>query len=69
MQPGDSARGGRPTWPTAALAALHAVPGGEEAVLIGEVRAEPARTVVGVASYGDTRVMDMLVGVPLPRIC
>jgi hydrogenase expression/formation protein HypE len=53
----------------AALAALRAAPGGEEAVLIGEVRAEPARTVLGVASYGGTRVVDMLVGDPLPRIC
>ncbi|MEO6196329.1 MAG: hydrogenase expression/formation protein HypE [Thermoanaerobaculia bacterium] len=53
----------------AALAALHATPGGEEAVLIGEVREEPARTVLGVASYGGTRVIDMLVGDPLPRIC
>ena len=31
----------------AALAALQSVPGGEEAVLIGEVRSEPARTVLG----------------------
>jgi hydrogenase expression/formation protein HypE len=53
----------------AALAALRAAPGGEEAVLIGEVRAEPVRTVLGVASYGGTRVVDMLVGDPLPRIC
>jgi hydrogenase expression/formation protein HypE len=53
----------------AALAALRATPGGEEAVLIGEVREEPARTVLGVASYGGTRVIDMLVGDPLPRIC
>lgn len=53
----------------AALAALRAMPGGEEAVIIGEVREEPARTVLGVASYGGTRVVDMLVGDPLPRIC
>jgi hydrogenase expression/formation protein HypE len=53
----------------AALAALQALPGGAEAVIIGEVRAEPARTVLGVASYGGTRVIDMLVGDPLPRIC
>jgi hydrogenase expression/formation protein HypE len=53
----------------AALAALRATPGGEEAVVIGEVREEPARTVLGVASYGGTRVIDMLVGDPLPRIC
>ncbi len=53
----------------AALAALQATPGGEEAVLIGEVREEPARTVLGVAAYGGTRVVDVLVGDPLPRIC
>jgi hydrogenase expression/formation protein HypE len=52
-----------------ALAAVRATPGGEEAVLIGEVRAEPARAVVGVTSYGGTRAIDMLVGDPLPRIC
>ncbi len=53
----------------AALAALQATPGGEEAVLIGEVREQPTRTVLGVAAYGGTRVVDMLVGDPLPRIC
>ena len=53
----------------AALAALRETPGGEAAVVIGEVREEPARTVLGVAAYGGTRVIDMLVGDPLPRIC
>ena len=53
----------------AALDALHAVPGGEGAVVIGEVREQPARTVLAVSSYGGTRVVDMLVGDPLPRIC
>lgn len=52
----------------AALAALQATHC-EEAVVIGEVREEPARTVLGVASYGGTRVIDMLVEHPLPRIC
>jgi hydrogenase expression/formation protein HypE len=52
-----------------ALAAVRAVPGGEEAVFIGEVREAPARTVLAAASYGGTRVVDMLVGDPLPRIC
>jgi hydrogenase expression/formation protein HypE len=52
-----------------ALAAVHAVPGGGEAVIIGEVREQPARTVLAAASYGGTRVVDMLVGDPLPRIC
>lgn len=53
----------------AALAAVRATPGGEDAVLVGEIRAEPARTVVAATSYGGTRVVDMLVGDPLPRIC
>jgi hydrogenase expression/formation protein HypE len=53
----------------AALAAMRAVPGGEGAVCIGEVRPKPARAVVAVTSYGGSRVIDMLVGDPLPRIC
>ncbi len=53
----------------AALAAVRSVPGGEAAVIVGEVRAEPARTVLGVATYGGMRVVDMLSGDPLPRIC
>jgi len=52
-----------------ALAAIRAVPGGEDAASIGEIRAAPARTVLGVTSYGGTRAIDMLVGDPLPRIC
>jgi hydrogenase expression/formation protein HypE len=53
----------------AALDAVRSVPGGEEATLIGEVREKPARTVLTRASYGGTRVVDMLIGDPLPRIC
>jgi hydrogenase expression/formation protein HypE len=52
-----------------ALDAVRAVPGGEGATLIGEVRAEPARTVLAASAYGGARVVDMLVGDPLPRIC
>jgi hydrogenase expression/formation protein HypE len=52
-----------------ALAAVRGVPGGEGATFIGEVRAEPKRRVIGVNGYGGTRVIDMLVGDPLPRIC
>jgi hydrogenase expression/formation protein HypE len=52
-----------------ALATLRAMPGGEFAADIGEVRAQPARTVLGATSYGGTRAIDMLVGDPLPRIC
>lgn len=53
----------------AALEALRATPGGEDAVVIGEVREKPVGAVVGVSDYGGTRVIDMLVGDPLPRIC
>jgi len=53
----------------AALAALQGTPGGHEAVIIGEIREQPIATVLGAASYGGTRVIDMLVGDPLPRIC
>jgi hydrogenase expression/formation protein HypE len=52
-----------------ALEALRGVPGGSAAAIIGRVEIAPARTVVAVAAYGGTRVVDMLVGDPLPRIC
>jgi len=53
----------------AALAALQAAPGGHDAAMIGEVREQPAGTVLVSTLYGGTRVIDMLVGDPLPRIC
>jgi len=40
-----------------------------DAAIIGEVRASPARTVLAESPYGGARVIDMLVGDPLPRIC
>lgn len=52
-----------------ALDALRGVPGGEGAALIGRIALEPVRTVLAVAPYGGRRVVDMLVGDPLPRIC
>jgi hydrogenase expression/formation protein HypE len=53
----------------AALEALRSLEGGEEASIIGEVREEPARMVVMHTGFGGTRMIDMLVGDPLPRIC
>lgn len=53
----------------AALAALRGVPGGERAVEIGEVRAEPPGMVLLETAFGGRRVLDQLVGDPLPRIC
>src|SRR4051812_7431193 len=52
-----------------ALAALRAVPGCERAAEIGEVRTEPPGMVLMETSFGGKRVMDQLVGDPLPRIC
>ena len=49
--------------------ALLRTPGGAQAALIGEVRSEPAGTVLVTTRYGGTRMVDMLVGDPLPRIC
>ncbi len=53
----------------AALAVLRAHPQGRAAAIIGEVRAEPAAMVFLRTDIGGTRVLDMLVGDPLPRIC
>jgi len=53
----------------AALDAMRAVPGCEDAVEIGEVRTEPPGMVLVQTSFGGRRVMDQLVGDPLPRIC
>jgi hydrogenase expression/formation protein HypE len=52
-----------------ALHALQAVPGCEQAATIGEVRAQPPGLVLVHTSFGGRRVMDQLVGDPLPRIC
>jgi hydrogenase expression/formation protein HypE len=52
-----------------ALAALRAVPGCEEAAEIGEVKTEPPGMVLVETGFGGRRVMDLLVGDPLPRIC
>lgn len=53
----------------AALEAVKRTVGGSECVIIGEMREQPAGTVLGITGYGGTRVIDMLVGDPLPRIC
>ena len=52
-----------------ALNALHQTEGGEDAFTIGEVRAEPPSAVLVRTRYGGSRIVDMLVGDPLPRIC
>jgi hydrogenase expression/formation protein HypE len=53
----------------AALRAMRQSPLGAEAVAIGEIRSEPPGVVVLRTTFGGTRIVDMLVGDPLPRIC
>jgi hydrogenase expression/formation protein HypE len=53
----------------AALQALRALPGCEQAAEIGEVKTNPPGMVLVETSFGGRRVMDQLVGDPLPRIC
>jgi hydrogenase expression/formation protein HypE len=52
-----------------ALASLRAVPGCGGAARIGEVRTEPDGMVLLETAFGGRRVMDLLAGDPLPRIC
>jgi hydrogenase expression/formation protein HypE len=52
-----------------ALAALRMTPGGENAALIGRVAPQPEGMVLVETAFGGTRIMDMLIGDPLPRIC
>jgi len=52
-----------------ALAALQQHPLGRDAAAIGEIRDEPEGIVVLRTAFGGTRIVDMLVGDPLPRIC
>jgi hydrogenase expression/formation protein HypE len=53
----------------AALSALRGVHGCESAAEIGEVKTEPPSMVLVETAFGGKRVMDQLVGDPLPRIC
>lgn len=52
-----------------ALSAVRQIDGCEAAAVIGEVRTEPPGMVLVETSFGGRRVMDQLVGDPLPRIC
>jgi hydrogenase expression/formation protein HypE len=58
-----------PDYADAAINALNLAPGGEDAQIIGEVSEQPAGSVLVTTSYGGSRIIDMLVGDPLPRIC
>ena len=53
----------------AVLAAMRAHPAGVDAAIVGDVLAEPAGHVILNTLLGGERVVDMLVGEQLPRIC
>jgi hydrogenase expression/formation protein HypE len=53
----------------AALAALRGTTAGAGAAVIGEVVADPPGRVLGRTTFGGHRMIDLLVGDPLPRIC
>ncbi|MBD3619000.1 MAG: hydrogenase expression/formation protein HypE [Chromatiales bacterium] len=53
----------------AVLAAMRAHPAGRDSAAIGEVTASPAEMVVLATGFGGERIVDMLVGEQLPRIC
>ncbi len=53
----------------AALSALRAHPLGADARRVGDIHADPPGIVVLRTAMGGTRIVDMLVGDPLPRIC
>jgi hydrogenase expression/formation protein HypE len=51
------------------LSAMQAHPLGRQAAIIGEVREKPPGKVILQTSIGATRILDMMVGEALPRIC
>jgi hydrogenase expression/formation protein HypE len=51
------------------VARMRQHPQGRAACIIGEVRAEPPGIVVLHTAFGGTRIVDMLAGEQLPRIC
>lgn len=52
-----------------ALSLMRANPLGADAAVVGEVRDEPEGLVLMETAFGGSRIVDMLVGDPLPRIC
>jgi hydrogenase expression/formation protein HypE len=58
-----------PSAAPAALRALQSHPLGKDAAIIGRVTREHPRMVVVRTSFGTTRIVDMLAGDQLPRIC
>lgn len=53
----------------AALTAMRAHPLGAQAAIVGHIAADPPGLVLLNTAFGGTRIVDLLVGDPLPRIC
>jgi hydrogenase expression/formation protein HypE len=53
----------------AAVSALRGHPQGTRAAVVGEIVPQPPGIVALRTSFGGSRIVDMLVGDPLPRIC
>jgi hydrogenase expression/formation protein HypE len=53
----------------AVLAAMRAHPAGRQSAIVGEVTAAPAGSVILSTAFGGDRIVDMLAGEQLPRIC
>ncbi len=51
------------------IEAMRGHPDGLEAAIIGEISREPAGLVILETAFGGERIVDMLVGEQLPRIC
>jgi hydrogenase expression/formation protein HypE len=57
------------SWAETVLAAMQTHPAGQQSRIIGEVIEAPAGAVFLKTTFGTDRVVDMLVGDQLPRIC
>ena len=64
----SSSRSSRPRKPTPPSRAAR-TPAGRHATVVGEIMPEPNGIVALRTSFGGSRIVDMLVGDPLPRIC
>jgi hydrogenase expression/formation protein HypE len=53
----------------AVLAAMRSIRYGEEATIIGEIKESPQKRVLMKTAIGSTRIVDVLAGEMLPRIC
>ena len=51
------------------VAAMRAHPAGQESAIVGEILAAPAGVVMLSTGFGGGRIVDLLVGEQLPRIC